>query len=85
MMSDTPRSSTVLARIRIAAVVTAIAGAVLFLVATVLDWSGFWGGFGQGVAIALIVSAAYLAGLLTGLRRGGPAASWLPASPGSGA
>lgn len=71
-----------LARVRIAAVVTAVAGAVVFLAATVLDWSGFWGGFAQGAAIALIVSAAYLAGVMTGIRRGGPGAAWHPASPG---
>lgn len=77
-MSSSPRVSSP-SRIRIGAAVSAAAGVVLFLVAVVLDWSGFWGGFAQGAALALVVTAAYLAGVLTGMRRRSASPTWLPA------
>lgn len=66
-------------RLRRAAAVAAITGALLALVAVGFDFSGFWGGFALGTGVGLIVVAAYLSGLVTGMRRALPASMWLPA------
>lgn len=65
--------------IRWAAAASAVAGAVLAIVAIGLDWSGFWGGFALGAGIGAIVIAAYLWGFVTGMSRAGHTPTWLPA------
>jgi len=78
-MTPSSRVARSLSRVRLAAIVTGVVGAVLLLTSIVLDWSGFWGGFAQGAGVALALTAAYLQGLLTGMRRGAGSPTWLPA------
>ncbi len=84
-MSSSSRVPRSLSRVRLGAIVTGVMGAVLLLTAILLDWSGFWGGFAQGAGIALVITAAYLLGLLTGMRRSAGSSTWLPAGGGTAA
>ncbi|KAA9086613.1 hypothetical protein [Microbacterium radiodurans] len=79
-MTRTQPPSQPIARIRFVALSAAVVGAVLVLTALVLDWAGFWGGFALGSGIAMVVVAAYLLGLVTGMRRGAATPAWRPAS-----
>ncbi|QLD10640.1 hypothetical protein [Microbacterium oleivorans] len=84
-MSSSSRVTRSFSRVRLGAVVSGFVGAVLLLTAVVLDWSGFWGGFAQGAGVVLLLTAAYLLGLLTGMRRSAVSPTWLPAGGGEAA